>query len=91
MTRIVLIAIGIMALVGAVLAFVPKVKRMQNYQKTLDDKQQQMEATIAAERKMKENIRRFKTDSSFVERVAHEVGYAHTNETVFHFPEEGTH
>ena len=86
--RIVLVAIAIMAGVGVVLAFTPKVKQMQSYQQTLDDLEQRIEITETAEKEMKENIRRFKTDPAYVEKVAHEVGYARTNETIFHFPEE---
>jgi len=86
--RIVLIAIGVMAGVGAVLAFAPKVKQMQTYQSTHDTLQQRIDVTVASEKELKENQRRFFSDPVFVERVAHEVGYARTNETVFHFPEE---
>jgi cell division protein FtsB len=86
--RIVLVAIAIMAGVGVVLAFTPKVKQMQSYQQTLDDLEQRIEITETAEKEMKENIRRFKTDPAYVEKVAHEVGYARDDETIYHFPEE---
>ena len=86
--RIVLIAVGVMALVGIVLAFTPKVKQLQAYQNTSDALQQRIEITVAAERKTKNNIRRFKIDPIYVERVAHEVGYARENEMIYHFPEE---
>ena len=86
--RIVLIAIAFMAVVGVVLAFTPKVKQMQSYQRTLDEKEQRIEITETAEKETKENIRRFKSDPSYVEKVAHEVGYARADETIYHFPEE---
>ena len=86
--RIVLIAIIIMAGVGVVLAFTPKVRQMQEYQQTSDSLQQRIEVTVAAEQELKDKQRRFMTDPEFVEKVAHEVGYARTNETIFHFPEE---
>lgn len=86
--RIVLAAIGLMAAVGVVLAFTPKIRQMQAYQSTCDTLQQRIEVTIAAERDLKEKQRRFSNDPAFVERVAHEVGYARRGETIYHFPEE---
>lgn len=86
--RIVLIAIVVMAGVGVVLAFTPKVRQMQEYQQTNDSLQQRIEVTVAAEQELKDKQRRFFSDPEFVEKVAHEVGYARTNETIFHFPEE---
>ena len=86
--RIVLISIGVMAGVGIVLAFAPKVTQLKAYQVTSDTLQQRIDVTIASEKELKENQRRFFADPAFVERVAHEVGYAHTNETVFHFAEK---
>ena len=86
--RIVLIAIGVMAGVGVVLAFAPKVKQLKNYQATHDALQQRIDVTVTSEKQLKENQRRFFSDPEFVERVAHEVGYARTNETVFHFQDE---
>ncbi len=86
--RIVLAAVGIMAGVGIVLAFTPKVKQMQTYQNTVDSHQRSIDLTVSEEHETKDNIRRFKNDPVFVERVAHEVGYARKDETIFHFPEE---
>jgi hypothetical protein len=86
--RVVLVAISVMAVVGIVLAFTPKVKQIQAYQNTRDTLQQRLEVTVIAERDLKEKQRRFRTDPSYVERVAHEVGYARKDEMIYHFPEE---
>jgi len=86
--RIVLMAAVAMAVVGIVLAFTPKVKQMQDYQNTLDSHQQQIDIAETKENELRGNIWRFKNDRVFVEKVAHEVGYAHKDETIFHFPEE---
>ncbi len=86
--RIVLIAIIVMAGVGVVLAFTPKVRQLQEYQETSDSLQQRIEITVTAEQELKDKQRRFFSDPEFVEKVAHEIGYARTNETIFHFPEE---
>jgi cell division protein FtsB len=86
--RIVLIAVVFMAAVGIILAFTPKVKQMQAYQETRDTLQQRIDVTVAAEKELREKQRRFLTDPAFVEKVAHEVGYAGKGELIFHFPEE---
>ena len=85
---IVLGAVVVMAGVGVVLAFTPKVKQLQVYQDTSDELQQRIEVTVSAEQELKEKQRRFFSDPEFVEKVAHEVGYARNSETIFHFPEE---
>ena len=86
--RIVLIAVVVMAVVGIVLAFAPKVKQMQTYQNTRDTLQQRIDVTVTAEKELKEKQQRFRTDPAYVERVAHEVGYARKGEIIYHFPEE---
>ncbi len=86
--RIVLAAIAVMAVVGVVLAFAPKVKQMQTYQNTRDTLQQRIGVAIVAEKELKDKQQRFLTDPVYVERVAHAVGYAHKDEIIYHFPEE---
>ena len=86
--RVVLVAISVMAVGGIVLAFTPKVKQIRAYQNTRDVLQQRVDVTTAAEKDLKEKQHRFRTDPSYVERVAHEVGYARKGEMIFHFPEE---
>jgi cell division protein FtsB len=86
--RFVLMAVVAMAAVGIVLAFTPKVKQMQTYQTTRDTLQQRIEVTVTAEKELKEKQQRFRTDPTYVEKVAHEVGYASKGEMIFHFPEE---
>ena len=86
--RIVLAAISLMAVVGVVLAFAPKVKQMQAYQQTRDTLQQRIDVTIAAEKELKDKQQQFLNDPVYVERVAHAVGYARKGETIYHFPEE---
>jgi cell division protein FtsB len=90
--RIVLIAVMVMAVVGIVLAFTPKVRQMQAYQNTRDALQQRIDVTVSSENELKEKQRRFLSDPEYVKKVAHEVGYARSDEVIFHFPEEtGTH
>ena len=86
--RMVLLAISMMAVVGIVLAFTPKIRQIRSYQDTRDQIQQRIDVTVAAERDLKEKQHRFLSDPSFVERVAHEVGYARKDEMIYHFTEE---
>lgn len=86
--RIVLVAISVMAVIGVVLAFTPKIKQIRAYENTRNVLQQRIDVTIAAERDLKVKQHRFRTDPSYVERVAHEVGYARKGELIYHFPEE---
>jgi cell division protein FtsB len=77
-----------MLLAGAILMFLPKVKQMQTYQDKRDTLKQQIEVTVAAEKELKGKQHRFLSDPAYVEKVAHEVGYARQDETIFHFSEE---
>ncbi len=86
--RIVLVSAIAMAAVGIVLAFAPKVKQVKDYQNTRDTLQQSIDVAVAAERELKDKQQRFLTDPAYVERVAHEVGYARKDEMIYHFPEE---
>ena len=86
--RIVLVAIIVMAAIGVMLAFTPKVKKFNQDQGKLDHLQQRIDVTMGEQRKYKDHIDRFQNDPDFVRKVAHEVGYASANETIYHFPEE---
>ena len=77
-----------MLLFGVVLMFLPKIKQLQGYQDTRDSLQQRIDVTLTAEKELKDQQQRFLTDAVYVERIAHAVGYAHKNETIYHFPEE---
>ena len=84
--RVVLgILLGVVV-VGIALAFIPKVHQFKTYQERSQSLQREIDQTIIAEQTLKEHQRRFATDSDFVEPIAHEVGYAHPDETIFHFP-----
>lgn len=87
--RTVAVAISIMAVIGVVLAFAPKIRQLQTYRETRDSLQQRIEVTVAAERELRDKQRRFLHDPEFVERIAHEVGYARKDEVIYHLmPEE---
>jgi cell division protein FtsB len=79
-----------MALAGILMVFLPKVKQMQAYQETSDELQQQIDRTLAQEKELKTKQQRFLSEPYYVEKIAHEVGYAYPNEVIFQFMEEDT-
>lgn len=84
--RVVLGVLFAVVIVGIALAFIPKVRQFNTYQEKSQTLQREIDQTLLAEQSLKEQQRRFTTDRDFVERIAHEVGYAHPDETIFHFP-----
>lgn len=68
--------------------FAPKVRNMHTYQQRQEELQKRIDDTEAQEKELKDKQMRFKTDPGFVEKVAHEVGYARPDETIYQFPEE---
>jgi len=88
LNRILLAIIALFALVGLLMAFVPKVRQKNEYQRTRNELQRHIDATVAREKRLQQKQQRFLSDSEFVERIAHEVGYAHPNEIIYRFPEE---
>lgn len=77
-----------MLVAGIMLMFVPKVHQMNKYQKTSSHLQEEIERTVACEKELRQKQQRFQTDPAFVQKIAHEVGYAHKNEKIYQFPDE---
>ncbi|MCF7849041.1 MAG: septum formation initiator family protein [Kiritimatiellales bacterium] len=88
--RVVLIVVLLMAVVGIVLAFTPKVKQMKDYQQIKEDLQKRIDTNEAGEKEIIDNRSRYRTDPAFVEKIAHERGYAHKDEVIFLLPEESS-
>lgn len=83
------VALGVLLLiifVGIAMAFVPKINQYNTYVKKSHDLQKEINKTKLAEQNLKIQQHRLINDSTFVERIAHRVGYAHSDETIFHFP-----
>jgi cell division protein FtsB len=77
----------LLVLVGAAFAFFPKVNQFRNYQ----DIKAGLKADIRAEEErikdLRSNQEKFSTDKRFVEKIAHEIGFAHEGETIYQFDE----
>lgn len=81
--RYVAAGIVLLALIGAALAFLPKIRQFQGYQ----DTKNKLEADIRTEethiRDLRLNQQKFSTDKNFVQKLAHEKGFAHEGETIY--------
>jgi cell division protein FtsB len=81
--RYVAVAVVLLALIGATLAFLPKIRQFQGYQET----KKGLEADIRTEeshiRDLRLNQQKFSMDKNFVQKLAHEKGFAHEGETIY--------
>lgn len=79
------IALAVLGLVGASVAFVPKWNEYRGYQR----RNTEMAREEALEQEMlnllKSKQERFRTDPRFVARIAHDLGLARSNEVIFRF------
>jgi len=78
-------AVILLAGIGMVFAFRPKVTQFKNYRETRKD----LAAEIRAEEERIKTLRlyqkKFHTDKRFVQKIAHETDYAHEGEVIFQF------
>jgi len=83
--RYVAAAVVLLALIGVGFAFLPKVTQFQEYRET----KATLEAKIRVEeeliKKLRLNQQKFSTDKYFVQKIAHEFGFAHEGEVIFQF------
>ena len=68
---------------GAAILFLPEIRRHQMSEARLVEMKKILEDKSARLQELQERQRRFKTEASYVEHVAHELGLAHPGETVF--------
>ena len=75
----------LLALIGVAFAFLPKATQFKDYRETKTD----LEAKIRAEeehiKELRLNQQKFSTDKYFVQKIAHEIGFAHEGEVIFQF------
>jgi len=79
------LAAVLLALIGVVFAFLPKVSQFKNYRETKTT----LEAEIRSEEEQIKELHlkqeKFSTDKHFVQKIAHEIGFAHEGEVIFQF------
>ena len=83
--RFLLLSIVVLAAIGAAFAFLPKVNQFREYQETRSSLEEKIrtENTRCNERRL--NQQKFSTDKHFVQKLAHEKGFAHEGETIYQF------
>ena len=82
------IALAVLGIVGASVAFVPKWKEYREYQHRTSEmaREEALEQELINLLKAKQE--RFRTDPRFVVRIAHDLGLARSNEVIFRFQQE---
>ncbi len=82
------VALSILFAVGVLCMFWPQFRQHQEYQR----REAQLQDEIRLEQDIIQHLRRqqerFKNDPWFVEHVAHELGMAKPNETIFKFVDD---
>ncbi|MBC8207103.1 MAG: septum formation initiator family protein [Kiritimatiellales bacterium] len=88
--RYVVLAVVVLALIGVAFAFLPKINQLQSYQDTKTGLEVDIRATEARIKELRLNQQQFSTDKHFVQKLAHEKGFAHEGETIYQFEEPAT-
>lgn len=82
------VAIVVMVGIGTTLIFTPAVQKKNDFQHRLSVLEKELKEQKRSTEEVAQKARRIASDREFVERIAHEVGYAHPDETIYHFPAE---
>ncbi len=82
------IALGVLVLVGMGFMFVPLIQQDREYQRRESVLREEIRQDEEQIRELKLKQERFQSDPAFVERIAHEIGLAKPNETIFRFVDE---
>lgn len=77
----------LLVLIGAAIAFLPKIQQFQGYQDTKSSLEADIRAEEARIQLYRMNQEKFSTDKHFVQKIAHEIGLAHEGETIYQFDE----
>jgi hypothetical protein len=86
--RVAWIALGIVFLAGAGLAFVPKWEQYRDYRRRHEETLADIRLQEEMINLLKEKQDRFRTDPRFVERIGHDLGLARPGEVVFRFRDD---
>lgn len=78
----------LLALLGVVFAFFPKVAQFRSYQRTKAGLAEDVRLKEESIKELRLKQERFSTDKYFVQQLAHEIGYAHEGETIYQFNEK---
>lgn len=82
------IALGVLVLIGMGFMFVPLIQEDREYQRRENVLREEIRHDEERIRELRLKQERFQSDPAFVERIAHEIGLAKPNETIFRFVDE---
>lgn len=88
--RYVWIALGTLILVGMGFMFVPLIHQDRELQRRESELREAIRLDEERVRELRRNQERFHADPTFVERIAHDLGLAKPNETIYRFSDEDT-
>ncbi len=86
--RFVWAALAVLVLVGMGFMFVPLIHQDRELQRRESALQEEIRLDQERVRELQLKQERFQSDPAFIERIAHELGLAKPNETVFRFIDE---
>jgi len=78
-------AVVLLTFAGVGFAFLPKVTQFYRYQETKSGLEADIRTKEEAIKELRRMQEKFGTDKYFVQKLAHEIGYAHESETIFQF------
>lgn len=82
------IALGVLVLIGMGFMFVPLIQEDREYQRREQALREEIRHDEERIRELRMKQERFQSDPAFVERIAHDMGLAKPNETIFRFIDE---
>ena len=88
--RYVWIALGTLVLIGMGFMFVPLIQQDREYQRREDALKSDIAQDEERIRTLRLKQERFESDPAFIERIAHDLGLAKPDETIFRFVDEDT-
>jgi cell division protein FtsB len=86
--RFIIGAVVLLALIGIGFAFLPKVSQFREYQQTKETLEARLRAAEEEIKELKLKQEKFATDKYYVQQIAHDIGYAHDDETIFQFNDQ---
>ena len=82
------VTLGVLLFIAILCMFMPQYRQYREYQRRADALQEQIRLEEEMLKTLKQKQERFRSDPRFVEQIAHEVGLARPNETIFRFVED---
>lgn len=83
--RTLMIGAAVLALIGVAGFFMPKAQQFKDYQATKTELESEIRSQQERINELRHKQEKFSTDKHFVQKIAHEIGYAHEGEVIYQF------